>query len=161
MYLSLRTASLALILAIAAVTILSLSAQAGDPLAGTWELNLTKSKFINAPAPKSETRTYEVTGQQVKMTAKRVKADGQTGNFGYTANPDGKNYPYTGHPIHDTISITPVDALTARYTAMKAGKPVGEGTRVISKDGKTMTISFKGTGPKGQPLEAILVFDKQ
>jgi len=62
---------------------------------------------------------------------------------------------------HDSISITSVDALTSNYTHKKAGKLVGGGTRVISKDGKTMTISFKGTDSKGQPVEAIFFFDKR
>ena len=55
MFSSLRTATLALILAVAAIAIISLPAQASDPAAGTWELNLAKSKFTNTPAPKSQT----------------------------------------------------------------------------------------------------------
>jgi hypothetical protein len=154
-----RSATLGLILAAAAITIISLSAQAGDPLTGAWELNLAKSTFTNVPAPKSETRTYEVTGQQVKMTAERINAKGEPVLYGYTANLDGKDYPYTGNPIHDAISITPVDALTSNYTLK--GKVGGTGTRAISKDGKTMTISFKGTDPKGQTLEIAYFFDKR
>ena len=152
---------LALILAAAAIAIISLPAQASDLEAGTWELNLAKSKFTNVPAPKSQTRTYEVTGQQVKMTGKRIDAQGKPTLIGFTANTDGKDYPYTGSALHDTISITSVDALTANWTGKKAGKVVITGTRVISKDGKVMTISGKGTDAKGQPLEVILVFDKR
>ena len=58
MFSSLRTATLALILAAAAIAIISLPAQASDPEAGTWELNLAKSTFTNIPAPKSQTRTF-------------------------------------------------------------------------------------------------------
>lgn len=154
-----RAATFGLILAMAFMTIISLSAQAGDPLTGTWDLNLEKSKFTNASAPKSETRTYEATGQQDKMTSERINADGKQVTIQYTANLDGKDYPYTGVPFHDSISLVPVDALTANYTVK--GKVAGGGTRVISKDGKTMTISFKGTDPKGQPVEIIYVFDKR
>ena len=89
MFLLLRTATRALIFTVAAVTNISLSAQAVDPLAGTWELNLAKSKFTNIPAPKSETRTYEVTGQQEKMTAERINAEGQLAVSQFTANRDG------------------------------------------------------------------------
>lgn len=159
MFLSLRTATLSLILAIAAIGIISLSTQAGDLLTGKWDLNLEKSKFTNASAPKGETRTYEVTGQQEKMTSERVSADGNVVTMQFTANLDGKDYPYTGVPFHDSISLTPVDALTTNYTIK--GKVAGSGTRVISKDGKEMSISFKGTDPKGQPMEIIYVFDKR
>jgi hypothetical protein len=161
MFSSLRAATLGLILAAAAIAIISLPAQASDPAAGTWELNLAKSKFTNFPAPKSQTRTYEVTGQQVKMIAKGIDAQGNPTLVQYTANYDGKDYPYTGTPIADTISFTPVDALTANWTTKKAGKVVFTGTRVISKDGKVMTFSGKGTDAKGQPVESIMVFDKR
>ncbi|HZV83022.1 MAG TPA: hypothetical protein VFF53_12725, partial [Geobacteraceae bacterium] len=99
-------------LAAATVVIISLPAQASDPATGTWELNLAKSKFTNSPAPKSQTRTYEVTGQQVKMTGKGIDAQGKPTLFGFTAKTDGKDYPYTGSGFQDTISLTPVDALT-------------------------------------------------
>ncbi len=157
-----KKAALSLSLALVLMLLPILSwAQSGDLLNGKWELNLEKSKFTNTAAPKSDTRTYEVTGQQEKMTATRIQADGQTLNLQFTANRDGKDYPYTGSPRIDTIAITPVDALTSNYTHTQKGKPAGGGTRVISKDGKTMTLSFKATDPKGQPVEALFVFDKR
>lgn len=161
MSLSRRTATLALIIATATAFVISLSAQASDPLAGTWELNAAKSKSNNHPLPKSQTRTYEVAGQQEKMIGKGTNAAGKPAAIGFTGNRDGKDYPYTGSPGYDSISLTSVDASTATYTLKKAGKVVGTGTRVISKDGKEMTLSTKGTDAKGQPWEADLVFDKR
>ena len=157
-----RTATLGLILATATVSIISVSAQASDPVAGTWELNLAKSKFSPGPPPKSQTRTYEMTGQQEKMTAKGIDAEGKSTPLQFTViTTDGKDYPYTGWPVMDTISITRVDTFTATWTGKREGKVALTGTRVISKDGKMMTISAKGTNPKGQPVENILVFDKR
>jgi hypothetical protein len=57
--------------------------------------------------------------------------------------------------------VTPVDTFTATFTLKKAGKVVFTGTRVISKDGKTLTIPLKGTDATGQPVESTLVFDKR
>jgi len=156
-----RTATLGLILATATASIISLSAQASDPLAGTWELNLAKSKFSPGPPPKSQTRTYEVTGQQEKMTAKGINAEGKPTSRQFTANRDGKDYPYTDSPIADTVALTPVDTFTTTFTEKRAGNVAITGTRVISKDGKMMTISAKGTDAKGQPAEGVLVFDKR
>jgi len=51
--------------------------------------------------------------------------------------------------------------LTVNWTNKKAGKVVITGTRVISKDGKVMTISGKGTNPQGEPMEVVYVFDKR
>ena len=161
MFLPLRTATLALIFAIAGIAIISLPAYASDPLAGTWELNLEKSKYSPGPPPKSQTRTYEVTGQQEKMIAKGIDAKGNETVQQFSANRDGKDYPYEGWPLADTLSITPVDTFTANYTFKKAGVVVMTGTRVISKDGKTMTLPIKFTTPTGQQVDNLMVFDKK
>jgi hypothetical protein len=156
-----RTATLGLILATATLSIVSLSAQTSDPLAGTWELNLGKSKFSPGPPPKSETRTYDVTGQQEKMIAKGMDAEGKPTLIQFTATRDGKDYPYTGSPIIDTVSLTPVDTFTLTFVTKKDGKVALTGTRVISNDGKMMTLSSKGTNPKGQPVENTAVYEKR
>ena len=161
MFSLLRAATLGLILAAVIVSIISLPAQAGDPAAGTWELNVAKSKFINVPIPKSQTRTYEVSGEQEKMIGKGIDAKGNETLFEFTANRDGKDYPYKGSPLQDSISLTTVDSRTVNYTSKKAGKLVGNGTRVVSKDGKEMTISVKGNDAQGQPFEANMIFDKR
>ena len=161
MFLPLRTATLALIFAIAGIAIISLPAYASDPLAGTWELNLEKSKYSPGPPPKSQTRTYEVTGQQEKMIAKGIDAKGNETVQQFSANRDGKDYPYEGWPRVDTISLTAVDAFTVTYKLKQAREVVLTGTRVISKHGKMMTISGKGTDALGQPWETMEVFDKR
>jgi hypothetical protein len=161
MFLSLRTATLALILATVAIAIISLSAQAGDALAGTWELNLEKSTFNPGPPPQNLTRTYEVTGQQEKMVAKGIDAKGNPTLNQYTANRDGKDYPYEGWPLADTISLTPVDPFKTTYTFKKAEKVVMTGTRVISQDGKMMTLPIKFTTPNGQLVDSIWILDKR
>jgi hypothetical protein len=161
MFSSLRAATPGWILAAVIVAIISLPAQASDPAAGTWELNLAKSKLINVPAPKSQTRTYEVNGEQEKMIGKGIDAKGNETLIEFTANRDGKDYPYKGSPLQDSISLTTVDARTVNYTSKMAGKVVGNGTRVVSEDGKEMTISVKGNDAQGQPFEAIMIFDKR
>jgi len=139
----------------------NLTAQAGDPQAGTWELNMAKSKLNQGPLPKSQTRTYEVTGQQVRSVQKGIDAEGKPTLVQFTANYDGKDYAYTGSPDFDTVALTRVDNFTASFTQKKAGKVALTGTRVVSQDGKTMTISGKGTNAKGQPMNVMLVFEKR
>lgn len=160
MSLSVRTATLGFILAAAAISMVSLSVEAADSLvAGTWELNVAKSKSTG-PLPKSQTRTYEVTGQQEKMIAKGVDAQGNLTSSQFTANLDGKDYPFQS-PGADMISLTSVDASTNNYVVKNAGKVMITGTRVISKDGKVMTLSGKGADAAGKPMESTLVFDKR
>jgi hypothetical protein len=132
-----------------------------DPLVGTWELSIAKSKYNPGPAPKSETRTYVVAGQNIKATSKGVDADGKPTSGQWTVNYDGKDRPATGSPDADALSLKRIDAFTAEFTRKKAGKVVATGTRVISKDGKVMTITTKGTNAKGQAFNDVEVFDKR
>ena len=140
---------------------MSLSAQATDPASGTWELNLAKSKFSPGPPPKSQTRTYEVTGGDVKYSLKGIDAEGKPTLVQYSAKYDGKDYPVTGSQDFDTISLKRVDAATAQATLKKGGKAVQTTTRVVSKDGKTLTLTTTGKDAKGQAVNNVLVFDKR
>jgi hypothetical protein len=137
------------------------AAQTADPLIGTWELNIAKSKYNSGPAPKSETRTYVVVGQDIKATSEGVDADGKPTSGQWTVNYDGKDRPATGRPDLDALSVKRIDAFTAEFTQKKAGKVIATGTRVISKDGKVMTITTKGTNAKGQAFNDVEVFDKR
>jgi hypothetical protein len=145
----------------AAIALFSLSAQAADPVNGTWELNVAKSQFYPGPPPRSQTRTYESDGQTVKQTSKGVNAEGETTEVAYTAKYDGKDYPITGNPVADTISLKRIDDATTEATLKKDGKVVSTTTRVISKDGKELTFTTDGKNAKGEPVKNSLVFDKQ
>jgi hypothetical protein len=156
----LRMITLGAVLA-AVLPVASLSAQAADPVNGTWELNLAKSKFDPGPAPKSQARTYKVDEKNVTMISKGVDAEGKPTLVEYTGSYDGKDYAFTGNPNADTISLKRIDDFTIESMTKKAGKVLTTGTRVISKDGKVMTITQKGTNAKGETINNTLVFDKQ
>ena len=135
-------------------------AQAPDPLLGTWDLNVAQSKYTPGPAPKSETRTYVATGQDVKATAKTIGSDGKPTSAEWTMSYDGKDRPITGNPDADTLSIQGEPHRTT-FTLKKAGKVVITGTRTISKDGKTMTLTAKGVNAAGQTIDEVEVFEKR
>ncbi len=128
--------------------------------AGTWELNVAKSSSTGALA-KSQTRTWEVSGQSVKYTMKGISAEGKPTLVQYAAAYDGKDYPISGDASSDTIALTRVDERNVRFTQKKAGKVVSTGTRVVSPDGKTLTVSSTGTNAAGQPTKSTLVFDRR
>ena len=128
---------------------------------GTWKLNVEKSKFSPGPAPKSLTVKFESVGKGVKVTTDGVGADGKPNATEYTANYDGKDNPLKGSPVADTISLRRTNALTTVRTDKKAGKVVQTLRREIAKDGKSFTVTVKGTNAKGEPVNNHLVFEKQ
>jgi hypothetical protein len=139
----------------------SLSAQATDPRVGTWKLNVGKSKFDPGPPPKSLTVKVEPSGSGEKVSTEGVGPDGNPTKTGYTANFDGKDYPLTGSPTADKVSLKRLDPRTTERTDKKDGKVIATLRRVVAQDGKTMTVTVKGTNAQGQPTNNVLVFEKQ
>lgn len=156
-----RRLILAFVLVGAASFMAAASAQPDPRSFGTWKLNVAKSKFSPGPAPQSLTVKWEPAGQGVKLTAEGIGADGKPVKLSYTANYDGKDYPMTGSPAVDTVSLRKIDANTVERTDKKAGKVVQVLTRVMAKDGKSLTTTTKGTTPKGEPIHNVTVWEKQ
>jgi len=151
----------ALVMIVIAAAAVELAAQGADPIVGTWELNVAKSKYTSGPAPKSETRTYVVAGQDIKASSKGVDGSGKPTAAAWTINYDGKDRPQTGNPGADTLSLKRVNAFTVEFTQKRVRKVVITGTRTISPDGKVMTITSKGTTARGQTINDVEVFEKR
>jgi hypothetical protein len=138
----------------------SMNAQAPKALVGTWKLNLAKSTFSPGPAPKSMTITYAAAGDGLKISVDVVPATGAGQHWEMTGNYDGKDYPVTGNPEADTISMKRVDDTRGESVFKKGGKVAATNTRVLSADGKTLTITSKGTNAQGQPRNDVQVFER-
>jgi len=134
-----------------------------NPSIGTWKLNTAKSTFSPGPAPQSLTLTLEAQGNGVKASAEGTAANGSRTAWSYTANYDGKDNPIsgTGPSGADTIALKRINPNPTELTFKKAGKVVRTARRVVSKDGKVMTITAKGTNADGRLVSDVLVFDKQ
>lgn len=155
---SVRTFSIVLAIVIASV---GLSA-ADDPLIGTWNLNLAKSKYTPGPPPRSRVLKIEPAGgNSFKLTNDAVLADGKKTHVVETFIQDGKDHPLHDNPNADAQLNRQIDLYTTETINKKGGKTVQTLRRVVSKDGKTMTITIKGTTPSGAPLDDVRVFDKQ
>ena len=134
---------------------------ADSPFAGTWKLNAGKSKLEGSGVGQSGTVQNEVSGNTIKATVQATDPQGQPLNFSYQATLDGKPGIVTGNPNLDTVSIRSVNDHTLTAEGKKAGKVVFNDRRVVSKDGKTITINRKGTDPNGKKFHAVLIFEKQ
>ena len=136
------------------------TAFAADAVDGTWNLNVAKSKF-SGTAPKSGTRVYTESADGTTLDQKLVAADGKEMSMHVTLAYDGKDRPITGNPDADSGAGKAIDAHTTEFTLKKGGKVVGSVHRVVSADGKTLTINNKGTHTDGKTYDDTLVFDKQ
>jgi hypothetical protein len=129
---------------------------------GTWNLNVAKSKYSPDPVPKSATIKVEPAGGGVTVTVDQVHADGTKRHWEYTGNYDGNDSRVTGtNPDADTVARTRINATTIQTVSKKAGKVTTTSTQVISSDGKTRTITTKGTNGQGQTINNVGVYEKQ
>jgi hypothetical protein len=118
------------------------SSAAENAIIGTWTLVVDKSRYNPGPPPQSQTRTYEAQPKGIKTTIQTVLADGETTTVSYTANYDSVEYRVTGSATADGIKLTQIDPNTAEAKLMHAGRVVGTARRVVSSDGRTMTITL-------------------
>ena len=133
---------------------------ADDPNMGTWKLNETKSK--TAPGmEKLTTVVYEAVGDQVKVTIDGADANGKPIHNEWTGKFDGKDYPVTGDSTSDMRSYKKIDAQTLKFTVKKGDKTTATGRIVVAADGKSRTVTAKGTDEHGKQFKNVAAYDKQ
>lgn len=133
---------------------------ASDLQMGTWKLNEAKSKLAPGIA-KNHTVVYEAVGDNVKITVDGTDREGKPVHNEWTGKFDGKDYPVTGDPNSDARSYKEVNDRTLQMTVKKDGKVTVTGRIVVSVDGKTRTITTRGTDPMGKKFKSVGVYDKQ
>ena len=140
---------------------LTVATAAGDQLSGTLKMNPEKSKYSPGPAPKDLTVMVESDENNYKLDATGTDGDGKPMHVQYSAKFDGKDYPATGIPNADAVSLKRIDASTIETLQKKDGKVVMTITTKLSKDGKTRTSTLHGKNAEGKDVHNVVVFDKQ
>ena len=138
-----------------------------NPAAGTWKLNLEKSKFSSAPAPKGATLIIDGQGDSVKTSFEEIEADDSRVGYGYTAALDGKDYPLTGSSRPallrgaETVTLRPNGSHAYSGWFKKSGQVVMSDMITVSKDAKTLKMIVNSVDAKDQRVTLMTVWDKQ
>jgi len=141
---------------------------AADPFAGTWKLNTNRSKFASgAPAFILAAIQIEPEGKGLKSTASGADGQGITSDFTFSCQLDGTpckvtpaTSPMRSASAVDTITLKRVDPNTIIATGARNGKPVYSDRRVVSANGKTMTVFRDGTTPDGRNYKSTIVLER-
>ena len=156
------------VLAISVLTLLAFTGAASqafagdDALVGRWKLNPERSNFEPGPAPyQSMTLNFSAAEQGLRNDVSGTDADGRPIQGAYMIVTDGKEHPVTGLSTFDSSSYTPVSDTTTVYVRQKRGATVAVGSRVLSKDGKTLIFREKNVDDLGREKgRALLVFER-
>jgi hypothetical protein len=151
--------ALAAVLAIApAARSQSASKSDQDVELGVWKVDLAKSRYYPGPPPLSETRTFTRDKDGIKGIVVRRNADGREERIEYRADFD-QEYPVSGTEAYDAVRFRRIDAYTSDAVLSHAGRVFGTARRVISQDGRTMTITFRQEDPS--LVKNVVVYSKQ
>ena len=140
---------------------LNVAPAAADQHSGTWKMNPAKSKYSPGPAPKSITVKIDSDADNIKLSSDGIDAAGNPTHVEYTAKYDGKDYPITGVPNADTVSVKRIDSNTVETKMKSAGQVVMTVRSTVSKDGKMRTSVFKGKDAQGRDVNNVVVYDKE
>jgi hypothetical protein len=147
-------------LVLVAGAIIAAPAFAADPIIGTWKLNVEKSKFSPGAEYSQGSRVYTESKGLYTLAQKGVTKDGkQTSSTAqYRNHQDVKQ---ADGSVVDSTLAKKIDANTWDFDLKKDGKTVGQVHRVVSSDGKTLTVHNTGMQLSGTKVDETLVFDKQ
>ena len=136
------------------------TAFAADPVVGTWKLDVARSKFSSSDPLTAGTRVYTEANGVYTLEQKLTGKDGKEMSS-HAEYSDGKDMKQAMGGRADSTHAKKIDANTWDFELKKDGKIVGHVHRVVSADGKTLTVHNSGALLSGHTGDETLVFDKQ
>jgi hypothetical protein len=133
---------------------------AQNPFIGTWKLNEAKSKLAPG-APKNNKVVYESEGLGFKVTTDGIDGSGSSTHSEWTGEFDGKDYPVKGDPNQDSRSYTRKGIHELDFRVKKGTKVITTGRIVASDDGKSRTVTSRGTDVHGKKYTSTALYDQQ
>lgn len=127
-----------------------------DPMVGNWELDSASSMVNGQASFKSGHVSITATKSDHKSVVDLTPANGAAIHYESIYKYDGVAVPVTGNTYFDSADLVSVDRNTAIRTERRGGTVVGVTTIEVSKDGKTLHSSSKGTAPDGKQFTRAL-----
>ena len=132
-----------------------------DPFIGTWQLDPSKSNYELGEPPATGWYRLEATETGYLITMAWTTQAGQAMEMAYEGTPDGKVYPYADSDVVDAISMTRVSAVQLNSASFMAGQQIAHAARIMSEDGRVMTVVQSGNRTDGTLFQNTAVYRKQ
>ncbi len=132
-----------------------------DPFLGRWALNVPRSKYPPGECPSRMVIEMKAAGRGIHYVSETTFSNGRSAHAEYTANYDGRPVVVTGnHGILLPVSLErrARELVVASYT--RAMQVLATSTRVVSKDGRMMTITTTSRDRAGKTVTNVGVYDK-
>ena len=135
-----------------------------DPFAGTWVLNPAKSKLAGPYAGfKAEILVIREQGDQLLVTANVTLRAGSSSSFKEVVAKSGGELKYTegGLPAGLSRTVKRINDRSMAISTIRQGQEIQVDEDVVSKNGKGLRITRRGTGPDGKSFVSLEVFDRK
>jgi len=132
-----------------------------DPFIGTWRLNVQKSRYAPGTCPKRMVIQMEPAGGGVQYRSETTYANGATSYSRYTADYNGAEAIVTGAKgLMTPVSLKRIDSRTVLASYSRAFRVLATSRRVVSSDGKVMTITTISNDKDGKAVTNVGVYEK-
>ena len=157
-----RMRALVVVVVASAASLLAGRAMAADHWLGTWKLDTAKSRYTPGPTPRSLSLKWEaVGGGMTHFVSDGVDGDGKATHAEFTSAFDGKDVAYSGNPNGDTAAPMRIDENLYTTVWKLKGSPMIRATVNVASDGKSLTVTQKGSDTSGRAVDVTAVYDRQ
>ncbi len=130
---------------------------AGDPVYGTWTVDVARSQYAAAADICYVTTLEDLGNGKFRLTSTRKRANGEVARQDTVSAFDGGDHP---DGSGGTTAFTRIDEHRYVMVLKDHGTPLATVMRTISDDGRTMTDVANGS-KDGKPFHETLVFERK
>jgi len=143
------------------VGVVSSVGAAADPFVGRWVLDVGRSHYAEGAAPRAMVIDMEAAGDGIRYRSETTYQDGRTARSEYTAGYDRRPVLVTGsRGLLLPVSLDRTDSHTVVASYTRALVVVATSRRVVSADGRVMTITTTSKNAEGKEATTVAVFTK-
>ena len=133
-----------------------------DPFVGKWNLDVRHSKYPPGTCPKRMVIEMEPAGEGISYHSDAMYMNGAQSQARYTADYNGKQVIVVGaRGMLLPVSLKRIDSKLVEASYSRGFQVVAKSRRVISKDGRLMTITTTSMDASGKGVTTIGIYKKE
>ncbi len=132
-----------------------------DPFLGEWKLNVQRSVYPAGTCPKQMTIEMTATARGVQYHSNATYANGTKTQAQYVADYNGKQAAVMGERgFLLPVSLKRIDSRTVLASYMRGTQLIATSRRVVSPDGRRMTITTKSQPSPGKSVTSVGLYER-
>ncbi|HXJ91216.1 MAG TPA: hypothetical protein VMS18_30695 [Candidatus Binatia bacterium] len=147
---------------IVVIALLSTAGASDDPFIGKWILDPQHSSYPAGNPPKRMVIEMEPATRGIRYHSDTTYANGHTTHTEYTADYDGRQVLVWGtYGLMLPVSLKRIDSHTVIASYFKSFQVVATSRRVVSRDGRRMTITTTSKDRSGRKVTTIGIYGRK